>query len=182
MSLLDVTERNRAEQALRVSEERLHLALSAADDGLVDWDVGTGTAYYSTRSFTMLGYDPGAFVPTTPPTILALVHPDDRDGVEAALTGMAAGVRDRCEMEFRMKSASGEWVYVLDRLRVVEHDARGMPLRIVGAHSDITERKEAERELLIGKMAVESSFAAIAIATSTATSRTSTRPCSRWAG
>ncbi|WP_244987753.1 PAS domain S-box protein [Methanoculleus chikugoensis] len=163
MSLLDVTERNRAEQALRVSEERLHLALSAADDGLVDWDVGTGTAYYSTRSFTMLGYDPGAFVPTTP-TILALVHPDDRDGVEAALTGMAAGVRDRCEMEFRMKSASGEWVYVLDRLRVVEHDARGMPLRIVGAHSDITERKEAERELLIGKMAVESSFAAIAIA------------------
>mgnify|MGYP000857309652 CR=1 FL=1 len=163
MSLLDVTERNRAEQALRESEERLNLALSAADDGLVDWDVGSGTAYYSARSFTMLGYEPGAFVPTIP-AILALVHPDDRDGVEAALTGMAAGVRDRCEMEFRMKSASGEWVYVLDRLRVVERDARGMALRIAGAHSNITERKEAERELLIGKVAMESSLAAVAIA------------------
>jgi len=163
MSLLDVTERNRAEQALRVSEERLNLALSAADDGLVDWDVGTGTIFYSPRCFTMLGYEPGAFVPTIP-AILALVHPDDRDSVEAALTGMTAGVRDRCEMEFRMKSASGEWIYVLDRLQVVERDARGKPLRIVGAHSDITTRKEAERELLIGKVSLESSFAAIAIA------------------
>jgi PAS domain S-box-containing protein len=163
MSLLDVTERNRAEQALRESEERLNLALSAADDGLVDWDVNAGTVYYSARSFTMLGYEPGAFVPTIP-TILALVHPDDRDGVEAALTGMAAGVHDRCEMEFRMKSASGEWVYVLDRLRVVERDARGTPLRIAGTHTDITKRKEAERELLIAKVSLESSLAAIAIA------------------
>ncbi|KLK88899.1 histidine kinase [Methanoculleus sediminis] len=163
MSLLDVTERNRAEQALRESEERLNLALSAADDGLVDWDVGTGAIYYSQRSFTMLGYEPGDFVPTLP-AILALVHPEDRDRVEAALTGMAAGKRDRCEMEFQMKSASGEWIYVLDRLRVAERDARGMPLRIAGTHTDITERKRAERELLIGKMSLESSFAAIAIA------------------
>ncbi|MDD3857483.1 MAG: PAS domain S-box protein, partial [Methanoculleus sp.] len=163
MSLLDVTERNRAEQALRESEERLNLALSAADDGLVDWNVGSGTVYCSPRCFTMLGYEPGAFVPTIP-AIHALVHPDDRDGVEAALTGMAAGVRDRCEMEFRMKSASGEWVYVLDRLQVVRRDAHGKPLRIAGAHSNITERKEAERELLIGKVAMESSLAAVAIA------------------
>ncbi|KAF5090276.1 Adaptive-response sensory-kinase SasA [anaerobic digester metagenome] len=163
MSLLDVTERNRADQGLQGSEERLNLALSAVDDGLVDWDVGAGTVYYSTRSFTMLGYEPGAFVPTIP-AILALVHPDDRDGVEAALTEMAAGKRDRCEMEFRMRSASGEWVYVLDRLRVVERDARGTPLRIAGTHSNITKRKEAERELLIGKVSLESSFAAIAIA------------------
>ncbi|KDE55693.1 PAS domain S-box protein [Methanoculleus sp. MH98A] len=163
MSLLDVTERNRAERALQESEKRLNLALSAAEDGLVDWDVGAGTIYYSPRTFTMLGYEPGAFAPTLP-AILALVHPEDRDRVEATLTGMAAGVRDRCEMEFRMKSASGEWVYVLDRLRVVERDARGTPLRIAGTHTDITERKRAERELLIGKISLESSFAAIAIA------------------
>ncbi|MDN7011893.1 PAS domain S-box protein [Methanoculleus sp. FWC-SCC3] len=163
MSLLDVTERNRAERALQESEKRLNLALSAAEDGLVDWDVGAGTIYYSPRTFTMLGYEPGAFAPTLP-AILALVHPEDRDRVEATLTGMAAGVRDRCEMEFRMKSASGEWVYVLDRLQVVERDNHGMPLRIAGTHTDITERKRTERELLIGKISLESSFAAIAIA------------------
>ncbi|HOI13895.1 MAG TPA: PAS domain S-box protein [Methanoculleus sp.] len=163
MSLLDVTEQRRAEQALQESEERLNLALSAADDGLVDWDVRAGTIVYGQRTFSMLGYEPGAFVPTLP-AILSLVHPEDRDRVEMVLTDMAGGKRDHCEMEFRMRSASGEWVYVLDRLRVVHHDGDGKPSRIAGTHSDITKRKEAERELLIGKMSLESSFAAIAIA------------------
>ncbi len=163
MSLLDVTRRRRAEQALRESEERLSLALSAANEGLVDWDVDTGGVFYSPRSFTMLGYEPDAFVPTIP-TLLALVHPEDRDRVEATLTDLAAGKTDRCEIESRMRSASGEWVYVLDRLRVVGRDGDGTPLRIAGTHSDITERKRTERELLIREMAIESSHAVIAIA------------------
>ncbi len=163
MSLLDVTEQRRAEQALQESEERLNLALSAANDGLVDWDVRTGTIFYSQRTFTMLGYEPKAFVPTLP-AILSLVHPEDRGRVGAVFTDMAAGKRDHCEMEFRMRSASGEWVYILDRLRVVRRDGDGKPLRIAGTHSDITERKQAEKELLIQGMAIESSFAAIAIA------------------
>jgi PAS domain-containing protein len=96
MSLLDVTGRRRAEQALQESEERLNLALMAANDGLVDWDVGTGTTFYSPRCFTMLGYEPGAFVPTVS-SLLSLAHPEDRDRVEAALTGMATGGRDRLE-------------------------------------------------------------------------------------
>ncbi|MCE5338166.1 MAG: PAS domain S-box protein [Methanomicrobiaceae archaeon] len=163
MSLLDVTERRRAEQALQESEERLNLALLAANDGLVDWDVGTGRVFYSPRSFTMLGYEPGAFVPTIP-TVLTLIHPEDRGRVEAVLAGMATGERDHCEIEFRARSASGDWAYVLDRLRVVGRDADGAPLRIAGMHSDITGRKQAERELLVRGMAMESSLSAIAIA------------------
>ncbi|MCK8518404.1 sensor histidine kinase [Methanoculleus sp. 7T] len=163
MSLLDVTEQRRAEQALQESEERLNLALSAANDGLVDWDVRTGTIFYSPRCFTMLGYEPGVFVPTIP-AILSFVHPEDRNRVAAALTALATGESDRCEMEFRARSASGVWTHVLDRLQVVGRDADGTPLRIVGTHSDITERKQAERELLIRGMAMESSLSAIAIA------------------
>jgi len=163
MSLLDVTERRRAEQALQESEERLNLALLAANDGLVDWDVGTGRVFYSPRNFTMLGYKPEAFALTIH-RILALVHPEDRGRVEAALADMVTGERDHCKMEFRARSASGEWFYVLDRLRVVKHDGSGMPLRIVGTHSDITERKQAEKELLVREMAMESSLSAIAIA------------------
>lgn len=163
MSLLDVTERRRAEQALRESEERLSLALSAAEDGLIDWDVSSGAIYYSSRNFTMLGYSPDAFVPTIP-TILALVHPKDRARVEMVFTALATGERDHAEIEFRMRSASGKWVYVLGRLRVVRRDAGGRPIRIAGTYSDITKRKEAERELQIGKVSLESSLAAIAIA------------------
>ncbi|WP_292728183.1 PAS domain S-box protein [Methanoculleus sp.] len=163
MSLVDVTEQRRAERALQESEERLNLALSAANEGLIDWDVGTGTIFCSPRGYTMLGYEPGASLLTLP-AILSLVHPDDRGRVEGVLAGMATGERDRCAMEFRMRSASGEWVYVLDRLRVVERDGDGTPLRIAGTQSDITERKRAERELMVRGMAMESSFAAIAIA------------------
>ncbi|WP_317063953.1 PAS domain S-box protein [Methanoculleus caldifontis] len=163
MSLLDVTGRRQAEQALQESEERLNLALSAANDGLVDWDVRSGEIFYSSRSFTMLGYEPDAFAPTIP-TILALVHPEDRGHVEAMLDELVTGRRDRCEMEFRIRSASEKWVYILDRLRVVGYDESGRPIRVVGTHTDITERKEAERELLIRKRAIESSFAAIAVA------------------
>lgn len=162
MSLLDVTGRNRAERALRESEERLSLAFSAANDGLVDWDVSTSTIFYSPRCFTMLGYEPGAFAPTYS-TILALIHPDDRDGVEAVLTGLVTGEHDRCEMEIRMKSASGEWAYVLDRLQVVSRGADGTPLRIAGTHFDVTERKKAERELRIRDMAIASSPSAFMI-------------------
>ena len=66
-------------------------------------------------------------------------------------------------MEFRVRSASGDFVYVLDRLQVVSHGAGGEPLRIVGTHSDITERKEAERELRIKDMAIASSLDAISL-------------------
>ncbi|WP_292366523.1 MULTISPECIES: PAS domain S-box protein [unclassified Methanoculleus] len=163
MSLVDVTEQRRAERALQESEERLNLALSAANEGLIDWDVGTGTIFCSPRGYTMLGYEPGASLLTLP-AILSLVHPEDRGRVEGVLAGMATGERDRCAMEFRMRSASGEWVYVLDRLRVVERDGDGTPLRIAGTQSDITERKRAERELMVRGMAIESSLAAIAIA------------------
>ncbi|KAF5046632.1 Adaptive-response sensory-kinase SasA [anaerobic digester metagenome] len=162
ISLLDVTGRRRMEEALRESEERLNLALAAANDGLVDWDVRTGAIYYSPRSFTMLGYEPGAFTPTIS-TVLALIHPEDRGRVEEALTGMIAGERDRLDIEFRMRSASGDFVYVLNRLQVVSHGAGGEPLRIVGTHSDITERKEAERELRIKDMAIASSLDAISL-------------------
>jgi len=110
----------------------------------------------------MLGYEPGAFVPTYP-MILALVHPEDRDRVGEALADLTSGRRDRCDMEFRMRSASGDFVYVLDRLQVVSHGAGGAPLRIVGTHSDITERKEAERELRIKDMAIASSLDAISL-------------------
>ncbi|MEG3057347.1 MAG: PAS domain S-box protein [Methanoculleus sp.] len=162
MSLIDVTERRRAEQALQESEERLNLAFTAANAGLIDWDLNTGTIFCSPRCFTMLGYEPGATVPTIP-SFLSIVHPDDCTRLEEALNDMVTGKRDRLSMEFRVRSASGKWIYVLERLQVVNRDADGAALRIAGTHTDITERKEAERELLIRDKAMESSLGAIAL-------------------
>ncbi|NLA31664.1 MAG: PAS domain S-box protein [Methanomicrobiales archaeon] len=163
MSLIDVTARRRAEEALQKSEERLNLAFTAANDGLVDWDISTGAIFCSPRCFTMLGYEPGAFVPSIS-ALFSNTHPDDRSHLEEGLSSMATGERDRLNIEFRARSASGRWIYLLGRLQVVRRDADGAPLRITGTYSDITERKEAERELLIRDMAMESSLSAIGIA------------------
>ena len=163
MSLIDVTARKRVEEALQKSEERLNLAFTAANDGLVDWDLTTGAIFCSPRCFTMLGYEPGTAMPTTS-SLLSIVHPDDRDHLEEGLAGMVTGERSRLNVEFRARSASGEWIYLLGRLKVVRRDLDGTPLRIAGTYSDITERKEAERELLIRGMAMESSLTGIVLA------------------
>ncbi|MEG3056023.1 MAG: PAS domain S-box protein [Methanoculleus sp.] len=147
---------------MQESEERLNLAFTAANAGLIDWDLNTGTIFCSPRCFTMLGYEPGATVPTIP-SFLSTVHPDDCTRLEEALNDMVTGKRDRLSMEFRVRSASGKWIYVLERLQVVNRDADGAALRIAGTHTDITERKEAERELLIRDKAMESSLGAIAL-------------------
>ncbi|MFW5952481.1 MAG: PAS domain S-box protein, partial [Gemmatimonadota bacterium] len=76
-SLEDVTERNRMEQELRRSEQRLDLALSGSGFGLWDWDVPTGRIFADDRWFTMPGFAPHEF-PLDMDTWIALVHPDDR--------------------------------------------------------------------------------------------------------
>ena len=162
MSLLDVTERRRAEQALQESEERLSLAFTVANDGLIDWNLSTGMIFCSPRCLAMLGYEPGQSPPTIS-SLLSPIHPDDRSRVDEALDGIIAGKSDRLDMVFRVQSTSKKWIHVLKRLKVAMRDVDGTALRIVGTYSDVTESKEAERKLLIQKMAMESSLSGIAL-------------------
>jgi PAS domain S-box-containing protein len=137
--------RNEQEEALRRSEERLKLALEATTDGIWDWDIPTGEAVFSPRFYTMLGYEPYEF-PQNYASFRGLVHPDDIDRVEHR-------VREYMErggvyaIELRMSSRSGDWVWVLTRGKVVERDTDGRPVRMVGTHKDITERKLAEERI-----------------------------------
>ncbi len=132
-------------ESLRKSEERFSLALDAANDGLWDLDIPSGTAFYSPRYYTMLGYGPGEF-PATLDSWRGMLHPDDRERAEAAL---AACLEDGApyEVEFRQCEKNGNWHWILSRGRVVERDAEGRASRMVGTHADISERKQAE-ELL----------------------------------
>jgi PAS domain S-box-containing protein len=129
---------------LKASEERLSLALDAANDGMWDWDVASGTTHFSPRYFTMLGYAPGEFAPTHE-SFQNLLHPGDREHVEEALFAALGG--QPYETEFRLRDKSGQWRWVLSRGRVVERDDAGRPRRMVGTHMDITARKELELRL-----------------------------------
>ncbi len=138
--------RSIAEDALRKSEERFSLALQGANDGLWDWDIASGHVYYSPRWMGMLGYAPDDLAPTIE-AFRSLVHPDDQVRVAALEKDYLAGRVGQYETEFRMRHKAGHYVHVLSRAFLVRREADGEPLRMVGTHVDITDRRAAEEAL-----------------------------------
>ncbi len=139
----DITERKQAEEALTESEERLRLSLHAANQGLYDLNVQTGAAIVNEEYAQMLGYDPATFVETNAAWIERL-HPDDKAITSKAYADYIAGLLPEYRVEFRQKTRDGNWKWILSLGKVVEYDSLGMPLRMLGTHTDITERKQAE--------------------------------------
>jgi PAS domain S-box-containing protein len=142
---LDLTENRRLTRALRRSEERLRLAMDAADDGYWDWDLRTGRVYWSPRCYTMLGYPPDAF-PMDFERWQELIHPDEREATRKA-------VEEKIHRggtflaEFRYRTADGGWRWIMGRGRTVKRDDSGAPIRMVGTHVDVHDRKMAEAAL-----------------------------------
>jgi len=143
--LSDITDRKEAEAALRKSEERLALALSAANEGIWDWNLVTHTAYFSPQYYQMLGYEPNEF-PAGYEAWRSLVHPDDIERCEREIFA-SIGQREGFSIEFRLRMHDGAWKWILGRGKAVERDAQGAPVRMVGTHVDITDRKQAEEAL-----------------------------------
>jgi len=138
---LESADRKEAETALRESEERLEMALSAANLGSWDWKVQTGHVRYDERWADMLGVDLDEIDPHID-TWKERIHPDDQETVRNAIQPHLAGDTDFYEVEHRLRAKDGSWQWILSRGRVVERDDEGNPLRVVGTHLDITERKE----------------------------------------
>ena len=157
-----VTRRKRAERALLESKERLALALAAADQGTYDLNVQTGEAIVSPEYATLLGYDPERFKETNS-AWAARLHPDDRGPTVETYRDYLAGRIPEYRVEFRQKTRSGEWKWILSRGKLVERDADGRPLRMLGTHTDITARKRAETKLRQLSLAVEQSTESIVI-------------------
>jgi len=142
----DVTQRVEHERALRENEERLQLVLEGSNDGLWDFDLVTGLIQFNRRWAEMLGYDPAEVDPGVE-FWQTLIHPDDTARVHEAVEAHWAGQTPQCVVEYRLKTKSGGWKWVLGRSKVVARDGRGRPLRMTGTATDITDRKRAEEKL-----------------------------------
>jgi PAS domain S-box-containing protein len=142
----DMTEHKREEDVLRLGEERMQLALDAVNDGVWDWKIASDQFFLNPRYYTMLGYEPNEF-PGEFDAWKDMIHPDD---VEVALRLIHDHLHANSgsySAEYRLRTKSGEWRWIQGRGRVVEWDADGNPIRMIGIHTDISTRKRAEEEL-----------------------------------
>jgi len=145
-SFRDITERKRAEHALQQSEQRLKLALRAANQGWFDVNVQTGESVVSEEYATMLGFEPENFSETMA-LWLARLHPDDRAPTAAVYRSYLRGDLPEYRVEFRQQTRSGDWKWIMSLGSIVEWDDDGKPRRLLGTHTDITARKQAEEAL-----------------------------------
>jgi PAS domain S-box-containing protein len=148
-----VSRLRRARIGLRESEERLQMSLEATSDGLWDWSMDNDKIYFSPGYFTMLGYEPGAF-PLAYESWLGLLHPDDREAAEHVVTAHVLS-GEEFRTEFRLRNRDGGWTWVMARGKTIEWTRDGHPLRVVGTHTDITDRKLFEGRLVRAKEAAE---------------------------
>jgi len=140
----NITERKLAEAALRINEERLQLAMDASQQGWFDLDLQSGKASTSPEYARILGYEPDE-AEFSQQSWMDGIHSDDR---ECVLTVFRECIQsgDTRTMEYRRRTKSGEWKWIRSAGRVVGSGADRTPLRMIGTHVDVSERRRAEGE------------------------------------
>jgi PAS domain S-box-containing protein len=149
----EIAQRRRSEQALRESEQRLDLAMRVSRQNPWEADLVTRRLTHP-RGMGALGLPAGS-VPTDLEEFAAIIHPDDVAARAAAWDDIYSGQSTQFKAEFRMRDGSGNWVWLYSCGEVVEWDATGRPLRVIGMALNVSERKSAEDALRAAKEAAE---------------------------
>ena len=161
LSLVDMTERRRAEENLRTSEERWKLALEATGDGVWDWNVSTGSVVFSKRFAELFDYSEneyGAHITDWS----SRIHPEDKAQVMSIIQACLTGQTDSIFSEHRGQCRDGYWKWVLCRGAVVSRTAEGKPLRVIGTYTDIMKSKQTEEALLVAARFQQAVFDSLA--------------------
>ncbi len=141
----DITARKAAAEKLRLSEERLELAVTGSNIGLWDRNLLTDEVYYSPHFRSMLGYASESDFPPRHDSFTSSLHHRDREAYDQALRAhLDSGAP--FALEFRLRAASGVYRWMRGTGRALR-DEDGRPVRMAGSISDITERKAAEANL-----------------------------------
>ncbi len=143
----DITIRKNAERRLKESEERFRKTLDVTSDGMWDRDLKADTVYYGSKWATALGYKEEDLQKGRI-SWEQLLHPSDRVAAVQAVRDHLQGKTENYVNEFRLLNSQSEWQWILAKGKVIEKDDQGNPLRFVGTHTDITQRKKAEEALI----------------------------------
>jgi len=146
--ILDSIQKQLAVKAsLEVSEDRWKFALEGAGDGVWDWDMVTDKVFRSARWKEIYGYTNNEIEDTASAGRM-LVHPDDLMHQIEDTQDYLRGKKNVYVSEFRLLCKDGTWKWTLSRGMVISRSLDGKPLRMIGTHTDISERKNSENQLL----------------------------------
>ena len=143
----DISSEVATERALRASEERQRLALASGAHAAWDWDIPADRMIVDEEWYEILGRKRGE-IPDTVAGWKSVLHPDDVERAWSLLAACVDGRSDSYEGQYRVRHVSGAWRWIRGRGRVVERDARGRALRIIGTRTDVTEVQELQDRLL----------------------------------
>ena len=146
--LRDVTEQQRMRDALRISNERLKLAIEGSGEGIWDWDIRNNVYSFSDNLKRMLGWKRDMDATQDLRKMLRKrIHPEDLPRIWMALRAYVEGRDSAYSCEFRVQRESGTWRWMLSRGIIVARDSAGKPLLMTGTMSDISARKEADEKI-----------------------------------
>ena len=141
--VIDITAMKSAEQAAAVQEQRWTVALESLGDGVWDWDMTNDVCEMRGPLRESFDLPPGV-ARTTLRDVVDAVHPDDVPTMRAARQAHVEGRSPSYSHEHRIRLRAGGWLWVHSRGVVVQRDGEGRPLRMIGMHTDITRRREAD--------------------------------------
>lgn len=147
---IDISAHKATEEALRASESRWQFALEGSGDGIWDWNAITNKVFFSNQWKNMLGYSEDE-IGSDISEWESRVHPADKPNYFSDLDKHFNGQTSVYVNEHRMLCKDGSYKWILDRGKVIEWTEDGKPLRMIGTHSDTTERKLLENDLIVAR-------------------------------
>lgn len=144
----DISDRKKNEQALKASQELWQFALEGAGDGVWEFNFQTNEVFFSKQYKLMLGYLEDEFKNDSAEWT-SRIHPDDLKIIESTDKEYEEKKIIHHQREYRVKHKNGQYIWILDRGMIISYTDDGKPMRIIGTHTDITERKLSEQALKI---------------------------------
>jgi len=152
----------RQKERLRISEDRFHLAMGAASEGIWDWNIETNEVYYSPGYHAMLGFEVGE-LHSDHKAWEDMLHPADKIAAINAANEAIANREKSYVHEFRLRTKQGDYRFIRSIGSVVEQSAQGKSVRAVGSQIDITEQKLAEEKLLTSEAQLKAIIDAVPV-------------------